>query len=122
MGILPKMIGELSLITQRYLDNSAISNGRKFEWHDPGSRTGSLPQVPAREVVDRSHNVYYDALIDRLRRRSPEDNFTERKAADSNDRALRQTLFAFANSVPEAETAVLFFGVDDKTGDVVDIS
>ena len=61
-------------------------------------------------------------LLERLQRRNQEDNFVERKASAPNDHALRQTLVAFANSVPETRTAVLFIGVDDKTGDPVGVS
>jgi hypothetical protein len=61
-------------------------------------------------------------LLERLQRRSPEDNFIERKATAPNDHVLRQTLVAFANSVPENQTAVLFIGIDDKTGAVLGIS
>jgi predicted HTH transcriptional regulator len=34
---------------------------------------------------------------------------------------LRQTLVAFSNSLPEPETAVLFVGVDDKTGTILGV-
>ncbi len=51
-------------------------------------------------------------LLARLRQ--PEDNFTERKSEGAASRAeLRKTLVAFANSVPEGRTAVLYIGVDD---------
>ena len=36
-----------------------------------------------------------------------EDNFVERKPKKVNDRELRQTAVAFANSVPEGREAVL---------------
>ena len=43
-----------------------------------------------------------------------EDGFTERKAEGaSNNAELRKTLVAFANSVPEGKTAILFIGVHD---------
>ena len=61
-------------------------------------------------------------LLDRLQRRSPEDNFVERKASAPNDHSLRQTLVAFANSVAENQTAVLFIGIDDQTGDPVGVA
>lgn len=51
-------------------------------------------------------------LLARLRQ--PEDNFTERKSEGAASRAeLRKTLVAFANSVPEGRTAVLYIGVGD---------
>lgn len=53
------------------------------------------------EVINRLVNV--------------EDGFTERKTeAVANAAELRKTLVAFANSVPETETAILFVGVSDK--------
>lgn len=50
-----------------------------------------------------------------------EDNFTERKPPNVNRQELRQTLSAFANSVPSNRTAVLFIGVRDKTGDAIGV-
>lgn len=47
-----------------------------------------------------------------------EDNFVERKAEGVSPQELRQTVSAFANSVPEGRQAVLFIGIDDKTGEV----
>jgi Putative DNA-binding domain len=43
-----------------------------------------------------------------------EDNFVERKPARANAKEIRQTLVAFANSVPEGREAVLFIGVHDN--------
>lgn len=42
-----------------------------------------------------------------------EDNFVERKISIKNKDEIRQTLVAFANSVPETRTGVLFIGVTD---------
>lgn len=58
-----------------------------------------------------------DELIQRLG--NHEDNFTERKSEGVTSAELRQTLSAFANTVPEGRTAVLFVGVRDKDGAVV---
>ena len=54
-----------------------------------------------------------EALLIRLR--DHEDGFTERKqeGAASASAELRKTLVAFANSVPEGKTAILFIGVSD---------
>lgn len=49
----------------------------------------------------------------RNRLRALEDNFTERKLEGAKPEELRRTLVAFANSVPEGRTAVLFLGVND---------
>lgn len=40
-----------------------------------------------------------------------EDNFIERKPANPNREDIRKTVVAFANSVPEGRTAVLFVGI-----------
>lgn len=42
-----------------------------------------------------------------------EDNFIERKPAGVNRAEIRKTLVAFANSVPEDRTAILFIGLRD---------
>lgn len=60
-------------------------------------------------------------LIARLRRRPSEDNFVERKPQSVKAQELRQTLVAFSNSLDERQTAVLFIGVDDKTGGLLGI-
>jgi Putative DNA-binding domain len=60
-------------------------------------------------------------LLDRLTRRSPEDNFVERKSSSVKAQELRQTLVAFSNSLPDPDTAVLFIGVDDKTGAILGV-
>lgn len=45
-----------------------------------------------------------------------EDNFTERKLEGVKPEEIRRTLVAFANSIPESRTAVLFVGIaDDST-------
>lgn len=50
-------------------------------------------------------------LVSRLR--NVEDNFTERKVEGAKPEELRRTLVAFANSLPEGRTAVLFLGVTE---------
>jgi hypothetical protein len=50
-----------------------------------------------------------------------EDNFVERKTESVATSELRQTVGAFANSVPEGREAVLFIGVHDKTGEVLGV-
>jgi hypothetical protein len=62
-----------------------------------------------------------EQLLDRLMKRQPEDNFVERKPQSVKGHELRQTLCAFANSLDEAQTAVLFIGVDNKTGAIIGI-
>ena len=52
-----------------------------------------------------------DELLRRLR--MPEDQLNERKPESANDREIRKTIVAFANSVPEGNKAVLFMGVSD---------
>jgi len=54
-----------------------------------------------------------DDVISRLR--DFEDGFTERKTEGAaNPSELRKTLVAFANSVPEGKTSILFLGVSDN--------
>ena len=60
-------------------------------------------------------------LIERLTRRSPEDNFVERKPQSVKAHELRRTLVAFSNSLQGLETAVLFIGVDDRTEKIVGV-
>ena len=50
-------------------------------------------------------------LLQRLHDR--EDSFTERKLESDNPREFRKTICAFANSLPEGRTGVLFIGVKD---------
>lgn len=51
-----------------------------------------------------------------------EDNFIERKVEGARDSELRQTVCAFANSVPEGRVGVLFVGIHDKTGEVMGVT
>lgn len=61
-----------------------------------------------------------DELLSRLKH--PEDGFTERKTeAAANAKEIRKTLVAFANSVPEGRTAVLYIGVEND-GTVVGVN
>jgi hypothetical protein len=60
-------------------------------------------------------------LFERLTRRNPEDNFVERKPESVKAHELRKTLVAFSNSLQEQQTAVLFIGVDDRTGKIVGV-
>lgn len=60
-------------------------------------------------------------LTDRLTQRAHEDNFVERKTQSVKANELRQTLVAFSNSLQETQTAVLFIGVDDKTGAILGV-
>lgn len=46
--------------------------------------------------------------------KAPEDGFVERKPEGVNRAEIRQTVVAFANSVPEGREAVLFIGVRDN--------
>jgi len=52
-----------------------------------------------------------DELISRLK--NEEDNFVERKPANPKRRDIRKTIVAFANSLPEGRTGVLFIGIRD---------
>jgi hypothetical protein len=58
-------------------------------------------------------------LLSRLR--NPEDNYTERKPERAGTDDFRRTLIAFANSVPQNQTAVLFIGVSDR-GEILGIT
>lgn len=58
-------------------------------------------------------------LLRRLK--DKEDNFTERKLEAIPDRDIRKTLVAFANTLKEEQTAILFVGVDDIIGFVVGV-
>jgi len=51
-----------------------------------------------------------------------EDNFVERKPEHAKSAELRQTLGAFANTVPEGRNAVLFIGIHDRTGEVLGVT
>jgi len=50
-----------------------------------------------------------------------EDNFVERKSEGVTPQELRQTVSAFANSVPEGRQAILFIGIRD-TGEIVGVA
>lgn len=50
-----------------------------------------------------------------------EDNFVERKQEGVRDSELRQTVSAFANTVPDGREAVLFIGIHDKSAEVVGV-
>ena len=52
---------------------------------------------------------------------SPEDNFVERKPESVKSAELRQTLCAFANSIPEGREAVVYIGIEDQTGAVLGV-
>lgn len=58
-------------------------------------------------------------LLDRLHDR--EDNLTERKLEGAGSSEFRKAIVAFANSVPETESAVLFIGMADR-GEIVGVT
>ena len=60
-----------------------------------------------------------DELLRRLR--DHEDDFTERKPQSVSRSEIRQTLSAFANSLNEGATAVLFIGLEDKNGELIGV-
>lgn len=67
----------------------------------------SIALIP--ESVCRNYDMN-DDIISRLK--DLEDGFTERKTEGAaNASELRKTLVAFANSVPEGKTSILFLGV-----------
>ena len=49
----------------------------------------------------------------------PEDGLTERKTEAAGERDFRETVCAFANSVPHGAEGVLFIGVSDKSGEIL---
>lgn len=49
----------------------------------------------------------------------PEDGLLERKPEGAGEKDFKQTVVAFANSVPEGSEAVLFIGVENKTGKIL---
>lgn len=58
-------------------------------------------------------------LIEMLRtERTQESSLIERKPDGFKDREARRVIVAFANSTPDGQEAVLFIGLDDKTGKV----
>ena len=62
-----------------------------------------------------------EQLAARLSTKPSEDNFVERKPQSVKAHELRQTLVAFSNTLEERQTAVLFIGVDDKTGAILGV-
>ena len=57
------------------------------------------------------------AVFDRISH--PEDGLTERKTEGAGERDFKETVVAFANSVPQGSEGVLFIGVADKTGEIL---
>ncbi|MGH8261351.1 MAG: AlbA family DNA-binding domain-containing protein [Steroidobacteraceae bacterium] len=56
-------------------------------------------------------------LLEMLRDgRTAESSLIERKPDNFKDKEARKVIVAFANSTPEGQEAVLFIGLDDKTG------
>ncbi len=49
----------------------------------------------------------------------PEDGLTERKPESAGERDFKETITAFANSVPPGAEGVLFVGVADKNGEIL---
>ncbi len=49
----------------------------------------------------------------------PEDGLTERKPEAAGERDFKETVCAFANSVPLGTEGILFVGVSDKTGEIL---
>jgi hypothetical protein len=73
---------------------------------DPCPKCGSTD----RNIVVSNHgSAINQELLDRIR--NTEDNFTERKLEGAKRGEIRETIVAFANSIPEGRTAVLFIGV-----------
>ena len=60
-----------------------------------------------------------DGILNKIR--DHEDNFIERKLENVTNAELRQTVSAFANTVPEGRHAVLFIGLHDKTGEILGV-
>jgi len=62
-------------------------------------------------------------LLEMLRAgRTQESSWSERKPESVNKRELRREACAFANSLPDGEEAVIFIGLNDKTGAVSGIA
>ena len=58
-------------------------------------------------------------LIDMIRTgRTQESSLCERKSDGCREPEIRKTVVAFANSTPDGQEAVLFIGLNDKTGAV----
>ena len=49
----------------------------------------------------------------------PEDGLTERKTEGAGERDFKDTVCAFANSVPASTEGVLFIGISDKNGEIL---
>lgn len=79
----------------------------------PGQRAASGQAAPATTEKQRD-------LLNRLRQ-TKEDSFTERKTEANGAKDWRPAIVAFANSVPEGQTAVLYVGVADD-GEVVGVA
>ena len=62
-------------------------------------------------------NPDHQRLLDRL---GEEDSFIERKPPDPNGREVWETIIAFANSVPEGRSGLIFVGVSNR-GDILGI-
>src|SRR5207247_11139150 len=60
--------------------------------------------IPTKTFMDKAYE-----LLQRLRNK--EDNFTERKPRGVKRDEMRRTIVAFANSVPESQSGVLYIGV-----------
>ncbi len=79
---------------------------------DPTTSTSSTCRGTRHKALHPTESMAMrDQLLRRLSNR--EDNFTERKSDGAKPAELRRTLVAFANSVPEGQTAILFLGVRD---------
>ena len=62
-------------------------------------------------------NPDHQRLLDRL---GEEDSFIERKPPDPNGREIWETIIAFANSVPEGRSGLVFVGVSNR-GEILGI-
>ncbi len=71
--------------------------------------------------MGKGDRVTIEQITARLSKRPSEDNFVERKPQSVKVHELRQTLVAFSNTLDEGQAAVLFIGVDDKTGAVLGV-
>jgi hypothetical protein len=62
-------------------------------------------------------------LLEMLRTgRTEESSLIERKPDGFKDREARKVIVAFANSTPDGQEAVLFIGLEDKTGKVLGVA
>jgi hypothetical protein len=71
--------------------------------------------------MGKSNRMTIEQLTARLSKTPSEDNFVERKPQSVKAHELRQTLVAFSNTLDEQQSAVLFIGVDDKTGAILGV-